>query len=124
MTSKSIFSFLSLCLQTKHINGTTFFFPQLQEYKKAFPDIPIGYSGHESGISITVAAVALGAKIVERHITLNKTWKGSDHAASLEPPELVELVRSIRLVERALGSGVKRMLPCEKPCHDKVVLDK
>lgn len=91
-----------------------------QEYQKEFPDIPIGYSGHESGVSISVAAVALGAKIIERHVTLDKTWKGSDHAASLEPPELAELVRSIRLVERALGSGVKRMLPCEKPCHDKV----
>lgn len=92
----------------------------LQEYQKDFPDIPIGYSGHESGVSITVAAVALGAKVVERHITLDKTWKGSDHEASLEPAELAELVRSIRLVERALGSRIKRMLPCEKPCHDKV----
>lgn len=69
-----------------------------------------------------MAAVALGAKIVERHVTLDKTWKGSDHAASLEPAELTELVRSIRLVERAVGSGIKQMLPCEKPCHDKVRL--
>ncbi len=94
--------------------------PNLQEYQKEFPDIPIGYSGHESGISITVGAVALGAKVVERHVTLDKSWKGSDHAASLEPEELTELVRSIRTVERALGTGVKRMLPCEVPCHDKV----
>lgn len=64
--------------------------------------------------------MALGAKVIERHVTLDKTWKGSDHAASLEPSELAELVRSIRLVERALGSGLKQMLPCEKPCHDKV----
>ncbi|KAG7223676.1 hypothetical protein INR49_015401 [Caranx melampygus] len=92
----------------------------ITEYQKEFPDIPIGYSGHESGISISVAAVALGAKVIERHITLDKTWKGSDHAASLEPSELAELVRSIRLVERALGSGLKQMLPCEKPCHDKL----
>lgn len=91
-----------------------------QEYQKEFPDIPIGYSGHESGINISVAAVALGAKVIERHVTLDKTWKGSDHAASLEPAELTELVRSIRLVERALGSSLKQMLPCEKPCHDKV----
>uniref|UniRef100_A0A3B3ZF03 N-acetylneuraminate-9-phosphate synthase n=1 Tax=Periophthalmus magnuspinnatus TaxID=409849 RepID=A0A3B3ZF03_9GOBI len=91
-----------------------------QEYQKEFPDIPIGYSGHESGITISVAAVALGAKIVERHVTLDKTWKGSDHEASLVPSELAELVRSIRLVERALGSGIKQMLPCEKPCHDKL----
>uniref|UniRef100_A0A8C1V5U5 N-acetylneuraminic acid synthase a n=1 Tax=Cyprinus carpio TaxID=7962 RepID=A0A8C1V5U5_CYPCA len=72
----------------------------IMEYQKEFPDIPIGYSGHESGISITVGAVALGAKVVERHVTLDKTWKGSDHAASLEPEELAELVRSIRTVER------------------------
>ncbi|XP_057700250.1 sialic acid synthase-like [Corythoichthys intestinalis] len=92
----------------------------ITEYQKEFPDIPIGYSGHESGIYISVAAVALGAKVIERHITLDKTWKGSDHEASLEPSELVELVRSIRLVEKALGSGLKKMLPCEKPCHDKL----
>nr|XP_040043075.1 sialic acid synthase-like [Gasterosteus aculeatus aculeatus] len=92
----------------------------LTEYQKEFPDIPIGYSGHESGIVISVAAVAMGAKVVERHVTLDKTWKGNDHEASLVPSELAELVRSIRLVERALGNGVKQMLPCEKPCHDKL----
>ncbi|MEQ2282242.1 hypothetical protein AMECASPLE_038532, partial [Ameca splendens] len=90
------------------------------EYQKEFPDIPIGYSGHESGISISVAAVALGAKVIERHITLDKDAKGSDHEASLVHSELAELVRSIRLVERALGSGIKQMLPCEKACHDKL----
>lgn len=92
----------------------------LAEYQKEFPDIPIGYSGHESGISITLAAVAMGAKVVERHVTLDKTWKGSDHEASLVTSELTELVRSIRLVERAMGTGIKTMLPCEKPCHDKL----
>ncbi|KAM9792677.1 N-acetylneuraminic acid synthase a [Neosynchiropus ocellatus] len=92
----------------------------IAEYQREFPDIPIGYSGHESGITISVGAVAVGAKIVERHITLDKTWKGNDHEASLVPSELAELVRSIRLVERALGSGVKRMLDCEKACHDKL----
>lgn len=92
----------------------------IQEYQKEFPDIPIGYSGHESGIAITIAAVALGAKVVERHVTLDKTWKGSDHQASLEPSELTELVRSIRLVERAMGSPVKQMLPCELACHNKL----
>ncbi|MEQ2226613.1 hypothetical protein ILYODFUR_029070 [Ilyodon furcidens] len=92
----------------------------ITEYQKEFPDIPIGYSGHESGISISVAAVALGAKVIERHITLDKKAKGSDHEASLVHSELAELVRSIRLVERALGSGIKQMLPCEKACHDKL----
>ncbi|XP_029011154.1 sialic acid synthase-like [Betta splendens] len=92
----------------------------ITEFQKEFPEIPIGYSGHESGIHISVAAVALGAKIVERHVTLDKTWRGNDHKASLEPSELTELVRAIRLVERAMGSSIKEMLPCEKPCHDKL----
>ena len=91
-----------------------------QEFQKEFLDIPIGYSGHEGGISVSVAAVALGAKVVERHVTLDKTWKGSDHAASLEPAELAALVREIRTVELALGSPVKQMLPCEASCHKKV----
>ncbi|XP_034399360.1 N-acetylneuraminic acid synthase a [Cyclopterus lumpus] len=92
----------------------------LTAYQKEFPDIPIGYSGHESGINISVAAVALGAKVIERHVTLDKTLKGNDHTASLLPSELAEMIRSIRLVERALGTGNKQMLPCEKPCFDKL----
>lgn len=92
----------------------------ISEYQKLFPDIPIGYSGHETGIAISVAAVALGAKVLERHITLDKTWKGSDHLASLEPGELAELVRSVRLVERALGSPTKQLLPCEIACNEKL----
>ncbi|GAB1288485.1 Sialic acid synthase [Apodemus speciosus] len=92
----------------------------ISEYQKLFPDIPIGYSGHETGIAISVAAVALGAKVLERHITLDKTWKGSDHLASLEPGELAELVRSVRLVERALGSPTKQLLPCEMACNEKL----
>uniref|UniRef100_A0A8C1ZC34 N-acetylneuraminic acid synthase b n=1 Tax=Cyprinus carpio TaxID=7962 RepID=A0A8C1ZC34_CYPCA len=92
----------------------------LQEFQKEFPDIPIGYSGHETGIHVSVAAVALGAKVLERHVTLDKTWKGSDHAASLEPAELAELVRAIRMVEMAMGSPIKQMLPCEASCHSKL----
>lgn len=92
----------------------------ITEYQKEFPDIPIGYSGHEIGISISLAAVALGAKVLERHVTLDKSWKGTDHPASLDFGELAELIRSIRIIERALGNGVKCMLPCEVPCHDKL----
>lgn len=92
----------------------------IQGYQKAFPDIPIGYSGHETGVAITVAAVAMGAKVVERHVTLDKNWKGNDHQASLEPSELAELVRSIRTVEKAMGSIEKRLLPCEITCRDKL----
>lgn len=62
----------------------------------------------------------MGAKVVERHVTLDKSWKGNDHEASLEPTELAELVRAIRLVERAFGAPTKFMLPCEKTCYDKV----
>ncbi|XP_077380192.1 N-acetylneuraminate-9-phosphate synthase-like [Festucalex cinctus] len=92
----------------------------ITEFQKEFPDIPIGYSGHESGISISVAAAALGAKVIERHVTLDKTWRGSDHAASLEPSELAEMIRSVRLVELALGSGLKKRLLCEEPFHRKL----
>ena len=79
-----------------------------------YPGVPVGYSGHERGLQISVAAVALGAVAVERHITLDRTMWGSDHAASLEPTGLQHLVRDIRIVERALGDGVKRVFPGER----------
>ncbi len=78
-----------------------------------YPGVPIGYSGHERGLQISLAAVALGASIVERHITLDRTMWGSDHAASLEPQGLAHLVRDIRVIERALGDGVKVVQPGE-----------
>ncbi|CAL8329067.1 unnamed protein product [Merluccius merluccius] len=92
----------------------------ISEFQKEFPDVPVGYSGHERGIHITVAAVGMGAKVVERHVTLDKTLKGNDHEASLEPQELAELVQAIRLVEKAFGSNLKQMMPCEKSCFDKL----
>jgi N-acetylneuraminate synthase len=78
-----------------------------------FPGIPIGYSGHEPGLQISLAAVALGAMAVERHITLDRTMWGSDHAASLEPQGLNHLVRDIRIIETAMGDGVKKVFPGE-----------
>lgn len=69
--------------------------------------VPVGYSGHETGIAPSVAAAVLGACVVERHVTLDRTMWGSDQAASLEPQGLQRLVRDIRAVERALGDGVK-----------------
>ncbi|WOF23319.1 N-acetylneuraminate synthase family protein [Microbacterium betulae] len=78
-----------------------------------YPGVPVGYSGHERGLQISLAAVALGAVAVERHITLDRTMWGSDHAASLEPAGLEHLVRDIRIVETALGDGVKRVFPGE-----------
>lgn len=82
--------------------------------RERYPGVPVGYSGHERGLQISVAAVALGAVAVERHITLDRTMWGSDHAASLEPAGLQHLVRDIRIVEQALGDGVKRVFPGEQ----------
>jgi N-acetylneuraminate synthase len=79
-----------------------------------YAGIPVGYSGHERGLQISLAAVALGAVAVERHITLDRTMWGSDHAASLEPGGLEHLVRDIRVIEKALGDGVKRVFDSER----------
>jgi N-acetylneuraminate synthase len=78
-------------------------------------DVPVGYSGHETGLASSVAAVALGACVVERHITLDRSMWGSDQAASLEPSGLTRLLRDIRLVETSLGSPDKRVLERELP---------
>lgn len=82
--------------------------------------LPVGYSGHEKGLQASYAAVALGACSVERHITLDRTMWGSDQAASLEPSGLIRLVRDIRVVEQALGDGVKRVYDSEKPILAKL----
>lgn len=79
-----------------------------------YPGVPVGYSGHERGLQISLAAVAIGAVAVERHITLDRTMWGSDHAASLEPTGLEHLVRDIRVIERATGDGVKRVFDSER----------
>lgn len=75
--------------------------------------LPVGYSGHEVGLQTTVAAVALGATFVERHITLDRAMWGSDQAASIEPMGMHRLVRDIRVVEKAFGDGVKQVYDSE-----------
>ena len=75
--------------------------------------VPIGYSGHETGIASSVAAATLGACIVERHVTMDRSLWGSDQAASLEPNGIMRVIRDIRLVETALGDGVKSVYPSE-----------
>ena len=75
----------------------------------------VGYSDHTQGISIPVAAAALGAKVIEKHFTLDRNLPGPDHRASLEPEELAEMIRSIRSVEAALGSGDKIVAEAERP---------
>lgn len=82
--------------------------------------VPIGYSGHETGLSSSVAAVVLGACAIERHITLDRAMWGSDQAASLEPNGIQRLVRDIRLVEASMGDGVKRVFEREFPIMKKL----
>jgi N-acetylneuraminate synthase len=77
--------------------------------------VPVGYSGHETGLASSVAAVALGACVIERHITLDRSMWGSDQAASLEPTGLTRLVRDIRLIEKSMGTGVKKVIARELP---------
>lgn len=86
----------------------------LATLRAAFPGVPVGYSGHEPGLQISLAAAALGANAIERHITLDRTMWGSDQAASLEPTGLQHLVRDIRIIEAAMGDGVKRIMPGEE----------
>ncbi|UAY51521.1 N-acetylneuraminate synthase family protein [Ferruginibacter albus] len=78
-----------------------------------YPDVPVGYSGHETGLATTVAAVAMGACLVERHFTLDRAMWGSDQAASVEPQGMQRLVKDIRDVEQAMGDGIKRVYDSE-----------
>jgi N-acetylneuraminate synthase len=81
--------------------------------KRLFPECPIGYSGHETGLAPTWAAVTLGATFIERHVTLDRAMWGSDQAASVEIGGLLRLVANIRDIERSLGDGLKRVYPEE-----------
>jgi len=82
--------------------------------------VPVGYSGHERGLQVTIAAVALGATFIERHITLDRSMWGTDHSASLEPEGLKKLVRDIRIIELALGDGKKKVYDSEIPIRAKL----
>jgi len=75
--------------------------------------VPIGYSDHTQGIEVSIAAVAMGAVIIEKHFTLDRTMEGPDHLASLEPDELTQMVVSIRSIEKAMGDGVKQISDAE-----------
>jgi N-acetylneuraminate synthase len=85
-----------------------------------FPNVPIGYSGHETGLQTTLAAVAMGAVFVERHITLDRSMWGSDQAASVEPQGLARLVRDVRVITEAMGDGVKRIYDGERAAMRKL----
>jgi len=83
-------------------------------------DCEVGYSGHEFRLGTTVASVYLGATILERHITLDRTMWGSDHLASVEPQGLIKLVKGVRELEIALGDGIKRVTDGELPVRKKL----
>jgi sialic acid synthase len=82
--------------------------------RNRFPELVVGLSDHENGIAMAVAAYVLGARVVEKHFTLNHTWKGTDHAFSLEPIGMRKLVRDLRRTRVALGTGLKCPLPSER----------
>lgn len=82
--------------------------------------VPVGYSGHEAGILQSIASIALGACIVERHLTLDRGMWGSDHAASIEPDEFRDMVQGIRVIEASMGNPEKVLLEGEVPVRDKL----
>jgi len=91
----------------------------IQTLQRRF-DCPVGYSGHEVGLQTTYAAVTLGAAFVERHITLDRAMWGSDQAASVEPWGLMRLVRDIRVIEKAIGDGLKKVYDSELKARQRL----
>ncbi|MEG1186080.1 MAG: N-acetylneuraminate synthase [Eubacterium sp.] len=85
----------------------------MQTLKETF-NVPVGYSDHTKGIEVPIAAVAMGAEIIEKHFTLDCSMEGPDHKASLEPEALTQMVQAIRNIEKAMGSGKKEPSPSEK----------
>jgi N-acetylneuraminate synthase/sialic acid synthase len=83
-------------------------------YREEFPEAVVGFSSHDNGIAMPVAAYMLGARIVEKHFTLNRAMKGTDHAFSLEPVGLRKLVRDLERTHQAMGDGVKKVYPSER----------
>jgi N,N'-diacetyllegionaminate synthase len=93
--------------------------------QNAFPGIAVGYSDHTNGIEVPIAAVAMGASVIEKHFTLDRNLPGPDHRASLTPPELSAMISGIRNIEKALGTGIKKPSPSElknKPIVRKSII--
>ena len=85
----------------------------IETLRDRFPGVVVGLSDHYNGIAMAVVAYMLGARVIEKHFTLNHTWKGTDHALSLEPIGMQKMIRDLQRARIALGDGVKRMLPSE-----------
>ncbi len=90
--------------------------------RKQFPELIIGYSGHEVGLATTLAAVTLGAKVIERHITLSRAMWGTDQSASIEMAGMTKLVKDIRTIESSLGDGIKKVYSSEQTPLQKLRL--
>jgi len=86
----------------------------IKTMKSLYPKNPIGYSGHESGLSTSIAAAVIGAKIIERHITIDRSLWGTDQAASLGPEGMRKLIGSVNSVIKSLGDGIKKVYPSEQ----------
>jgi sialic acid synthase len=90
----------------------------IETFRREFPEAVIGFSSHDSGIAMAVAGYVLGARVVEKHFTLNRAMKGTDHAFSLEPVGLKKMVRDLQRVRLAMGTGIKKTFVSEqKPLH-------
>ena len=92
----------------------------IETYREHFPDVLVGLSDHQSGIAMTLVGYMLGARVIEKHFTLDHAWKGSDHAFSLMPEGMRRLVRDLHRVPDALGDGVKRPLESEERALEKM----
>jgi len=92
----------------------------IETYRNEFPDATIGYSGHENGIAMPVVAYVLGARIIEKHFTLNRAMKGTDHAFSLEPAGLTRVARDLERTRLALGDGQKHFHVSEREARRKM----
>ncbi len=86
----------------------------IKTFREAFPDVVVGFSSHDSGIAMAVAAYVLGARVIEKHFTLNRAMKGTDHSFSLEPVGLKKMVRDLERTRLALGDGIKKTYESEK----------
>ncbi len=96
----------------------------IKKLEKKYTKSVIGYSGHETNLSSTIAAVVLGAKIIERHITLDRSMWGTDQKSSIEPLGLARLIRDIKTVTDSMGNGIKKIYETEKPMIEKLRLYK
>ena len=92
----------------------------IETFRQRFPELVIGLSDHQNGIAMAVVAYVLGARIIEKHFTLNRAWKGSDQAFSLEPGGMMRMVRDLKRARVAMGDGIKALYPSEQPALYKM----